>query len=102
MAPRRSTTQGPSPLTILPAMALAAITSGLARYTRPGPLRPGKLRFTALTVTCSAELEELDVAALLRIAAHSLRAELQVEQHPGRHAQPTFERVSNHGCVQIH
>lgn len=39
--------------TMRPAMALAATTSGLARYTLPGPLRPGKLRFCALTVTCS-------------------------------------------------
>jgi hypothetical protein len=32
-------------------MALAATTRGLARYTFPGPLRPGKLRFCELTVT---------------------------------------------------
>ena len=32
-------------------MALAATTSGLAKYTWPGPLRPGKLRLIALTVT---------------------------------------------------
>ncbi len=39
--------------TIFPAMALAATTSGLARYTLPGPLRPGKLRLMADTVTSS-------------------------------------------------
>ena len=40
-----------------PAMALAATTSGLARYTFPGPLRPGKLRLMAETVTSSAFME---------------------------------------------
>ena len=34
-----------------PAIALAATTSGLARYTLPGPRRPGKFLFCALTVT---------------------------------------------------
>jgi hypothetical protein len=43
--------------TIFPAMALAATTSGLARYTLPGPLRPGKLRLIADTVTSSAVKE---------------------------------------------
>ena len=40
--------------TIFPAMALAATTRGLARYTFPGPLRPGKFRLIAETVTSSA------------------------------------------------
>src|ERR1019366_7509526 len=31
-----------------PAIALAATTSGLARYTFPGPLRPGQFRFCEL------------------------------------------------------
>jgi hypothetical protein len=32
-------------------MALAATVAGRASHACPGPLRPGKLRLTALTVT---------------------------------------------------
>ncbi len=37
-----------------PAIALAATVGGLASQIWPGPLRPGKFRFCALTVTWSA------------------------------------------------
>src|SRR3954467_452108 len=46
----RYTASGPA---MRPTTALAATTSGDARYTCPGPERPGKLRLIALTVTCS-------------------------------------------------
>ena len=39
------------------ATALAATVNGLARYICPGPLRPGKFRFWALTTTCSGRVE---------------------------------------------
>src|ERR1700681_4540451 len=53
--PDAAPTQISSGKAIRPAMALAATTRGLARYTLPGPLRPGKFRFCALTVTWSGE-----------------------------------------------
>src|ERR1700761_8072809 len=43
--------------TMCPATALAATVYGLARYIWPGPLRPGKLRFCALTTICSGLVE---------------------------------------------
>src|SRR5215472_9192299 len=43
--------------TMYPATALAATVYGLARYIRPGPLRPGKLRFCALITTWSGRVE---------------------------------------------
>src|SRR5215472_17189165 len=43
--------------TMYPATALAATVNGLAKYICPGPLRPGKLRFCALTTTCSGLVE---------------------------------------------
>jgi len=45
-----------SQATILPAIALAATVSGLAKYINPGPDRPGKFRLIALTVTWSGLL----------------------------------------------
>src|SRR5689334_20785281 len=47
-----------------PARALAATTSGLASSTRPGPLRPGKLRLPALIVTSSADSDMPGPAAM--------------------------------------
>jgi hypothetical protein len=38
---------------IYPATALAAVVYGLARYSCPGPDRPGKFRLMALMVTVS-------------------------------------------------
>src|SRR5262245_28983951 len=52
---KRESAPSPSPsasqLTISPASAEAATVYGLARYTCPGPERPGKLRLIALMVT---------------------------------------------------
>ena len=57
----------------------AATVGGLASQTLPGPLRPGKLRLIALTVTCDASVDEPGPLAGTAVM-HKLAAEIYLEQ----------------------
>lgn len=76
--------------TILPSIAEATHVNGLARYTSPGPLRPGKFRLMELIVTCSLAVETPGPALM------------QAPQPGARTSNPASRRAWSWPCFRLH